>query len=123
MKELLDKIETWEAEHGESFNDYFSHDNIDPLEWALFLELKGLTEWANEIRTEVADYQKKIQMDYCNQDTMFEHYPLYTSYDPPVYSEENERKNNEILCEFLLMDEKYTKKLEDFFNEEDEEYE
>lgn len=117
--ELLDKIETWESENGESFNDYFAHDNIKPLEWAKWLESKGFDTWAFDIRAEVKKYQNKIQMDYCNPDTMFEWYPPYISYDPPVYSEENERKNKEILCEFLLSDEKYMKELEEFFNEEE----
>ena len=53
VENIVKTISTWEVEAGESFSDYFMHDNINDRHWAEWLESKGFTERAELIKLEL----------------------------------------------------------------------
>lgn len=62
-EELFDKIQNWEIDHSESFNDYFSHDNIRDSSWAFWLLGKGFNNHAHIIMDEILADNKCIDQE------------------------------------------------------------
>lgn len=112
--ELVDKITSWEAQAGESFNDYFSDDSIKLSSWAFWLLGKGYDEIALELIDLILSDDPLIFLK--NRDDNFEVYPNYVN---DQFSEENYLKNFDILAEFLLASPYYTVMVENFFNLEE----
>lgn len=105
----FEKICDWEEEAGESFTDYFMHDNIYDGSWAFWLLGKGFSEKGNWIIDQmVTEDYKKWRLD---QEELYEIYPEYL--DENTHSEENADKNRTIWAEFIDASNHYTNK----FNE------
>lgn len=108
-EQLFDKIQTWEADNGESFNDYFSHDSIKDSSWAFWLLGKGFHEHANGIINEIMASTMCI-----DQSTLYEVYPEYDEDDN--FIEENYDKNLMLISEFLVSTSYYLKLVTDWFD-------
>ncbi len=110
-KELFDKIRDWEIDAGESFWDYFAHDNIRDNSWAFWLLGKGYTNKANEIIGLILKGDKCIDQEVL--------YDVFPSSDPDGsnWNEEKYNKNIMIMCEFLLATDYYKTKVLEWFNE------
>lgn len=110
-EEIFENICKFEEEFGESFYDYFSHDNIKDNSWAFWLLGKGFTEKANEIINLI------LEGDTCiSQDILYHVYMEYNERNGE-YSIKNADKNIMLQAEFLSSTPYYTKKVIDFFNE------
>lgn len=117
-QELVEKIYEWENHAGESFNDYFAHDNISNTSWAFWLIGKGFKEHGNAILEE--HNKPGNDLHYVGQEELFEIYPIYVGkneYGDPKWIEENEEKNFLLMAEFLLDTPIYTKRVMDWFEE------
>lgn len=103
MKERFIKaIIQWESEMGESFTDYFMHDNVKNVSWAFWLLGKGHTEFALTIIKEIEAGETCI-----DQDTLYD-----------VFGEDWE-KNVEIWAEFLSATNSYIDRTSKFFKDND----
>jgi len=115
-QELVEKIRQWEVDAGESFNDYFAHDNISNISWAFWLIGKGFKEHGNAI---LAEHSKPgNDLHYVGQEELYDIYPTYVGqneYGDPKWIEENYEKNVLIMAEFLLDTPIYTKRVLDWF--------
>lgn len=109
-QELADKISEWEHNAGESFTDYFMHDNVKDNSWAFWLLGKGFAERANEIILEIL-----AGNDCLDQELLYEVYPTYDEDDKWI--EESDDKNRLLWAEFLIGTPYYLSKTLDFFNE------
>lgn len=119
LVELVQKIREWEVDAGESFYDYFAHDNVNFVSWAFWLIGKGFTEHGNAIITE---YRKEENTThYVGQEELFDIYPEYVGknkYGDPKFIEKNYLKNLTLLAEFLLATPVYTERVMKFFEEQ-----
>ena len=121
IKELAKKIIDWENDAGESFTDYFMHDNVADRSWAFWLLGKGYTSRANEIIEEIVK-QQNSKVHICLDQEL-----LYDIHDQDPWDEvskthnwnqENYDKNVMLWSEFLLATSLYTQRVQDFFKEE-----
>lgn len=110
-QELTEKIGKWEHSAGESFTDYFMHDNVKDNSWAFWLLGKGFTEKANEIIDEILAGNKCI-----DQEVLYEIYPVYNDEDNN-FSEDNYDKNMDLWAEFLSATPFYLNKVTEFLKE------
>lgn len=132
-EELADRISDWEMDHGESFTDYFMHDNIDDKEWGEWLITKGFKERGEAI-IEVYDAHAAAN-EFCCQDQAFlyqvHQFPNYevsmgwkgiieygVIWDCDFETDENMDKEFLLWAEFLLSAPKYTEAVEEFLNDE-----
>ena len=113
-EDLFTKIREWEIEHGESFNDYFSYDDIGEQSWAFWLLGKGFTERANQIISEILNGKTRISMEI-----LYDIYPTYNE-DYTVYSNENYDKNIALIAEFLISTPLYLRRVTEFFEENED---
>lgn len=121
IKKLAKKINEWEHDAGESFTDYFMHDNVADRSWAFWLLGKGYTSRANEIIEEIIK-QQNSKVHICLDQEL-----LYDIHDQDPWDEvskthnwnqENYDKNVMLWSEFLLATSLYTQRVQDFFKEE-----
>lgn len=121
IKELAKKIIDWENDAGESFTDYFMHDNVADRSWAFWLLGKGYTSRANEIIEEIVK-QQNSKVHICLDQEL-----LYDIHDQEPWDEvskthnwnqKNYDKNVMLWSEFLLATSLYTQRVQDFFKEE-----
>lgn len=114
--ELEEKINDWEADAGESFTDYFMHDNVKDNSWAFWLLGKGFTERANEIIDEI------LKGETCLDQGLL--YDVHTNYDDDFKEigdwKENSDKNVKLWAEFLVSTPFYLDKITEFFKKEEE---
>lgn len=118
--ELKEKILNWTADAGESFFDYFCHDNVKDNHWAFWLLGKGYKKVANDI------LDKLIKGETClDQQLLYEIYPEYIDIGSEdascVYSEENAKKNIALMAEFLTATPYYALQVEEFLNKNNNE--
>lgn len=111
IKELFDKINAWVENAGESFTDYFMHDNVKDNSWAFWLLGKGYTEHANIIIVEILGGNNCI-----DQEVLYEVFPEYLDDEGSVWSRENYEKNVMLWAEFLLSTPYYSDKVNKFLN-------
>lgn len=111
-EELAKKIIEWEIEAGESFTDYFMHDRVKNLSWAFWLLGKGFTEHALVI---IRKMEKDGADAYQEQETLYEIYPEYDENEN--YSNDAHERNVMVWSEFLLSTDTYTKRIEEFLQE------
>ncbi len=108
-QELVDKIREWEVDAGESFNDYFTHDNVYNISWAFWLIGKGFVEHGNAI---VEEHNKEGNTThYVGQEELYEVHP---EHEDENWSEENYLKNVALVAEFLLATSIYRKRLKEW---------
>lgn len=112
ITQLKEKILAWEIEHGESFVDYFAHDQVSVVSWGFWLIGKGFSEEGNEIISDFLSDLAKGGQGYVEQGIMFDVYPEYDGED---YSDENHEKNMELLATFLLATPFYKELTSEFF--------
>jgi hypothetical protein len=113
-KKLIKSIRDWEVDAGESFKDYFLHDNVKALSWSFWLLGKGFTEHALQLINKIDEGKT-----YFDQEELFDIYPEYT-YDEvgnETWSDENYDKNVEIWAEFLIATKSYQKRVISFFKD------
>jgi hypothetical protein len=119
--ELFEKIRDWEFDAGEGFYDYFAHDNVSNVSWAFWLIGKGFIEHGNAI---LEEHDKEGNTtNYVGQEELYEVYPIYqgvNQYGDPKYVEENHEKNLMLMAEFLLATNIYTKRVMDWFKENEQ---
>ena len=108
-EQLFDKIQTWEADNGESFNDYFSHDSIRDSSWAFWLLGKGFTDHANEIINQIL-----AEKTWIDQENLYNIFPVYDENEKFIY--ENYDKNLMLLSEFLVSTPYYLKMVTEWFD-------
>lgn len=110
-EEVFDKICKFEEDYGESFFDYFTHDNVNDSSWAFWLLGKGFNEKANQIIQLILEGEECI-----DQDILYEVYSSDTL-EEDVWNEEIWNKNMKLQAEFLCSTPYYLAKVEHFFNE------
>ena len=109
-EKLAEKISEWCEDAGESFTDYFMHDNVNDSDWANWLLSKGFSEKAHEILGLIEEGETCI-----DQDVLYEVYSEHDDngkYDFTAYD-----KNIEVWADFLVSTPTYLKKVIDFFEE------
>lgn len=111
IQHLAEKIRDWENDAGESFTDYFMHDNVYAVSWAFWLAGKGYTDKANEIIGEVESGNKCIDQEV-----------LFDIVDNKNFTDEVHFKNILIWSDFLLATETYVKRVSEFFKEQEEDF-
>lgn len=111
----LNKVLYWEQEMGESFQDYFSHDNFDEDKWIKFLENKGHKDYAEYLRQE----KYSSHMGILCQDEIFHIYPLYSD-DGEDFYEENYNKNITLQLEFIISNENLVSRFIEFLKEDND---
>lgn len=113
-EKLVQTINDWEVDAGESFKDYFLHDNVKTLSWSFWLLGKGFTEHALQLINKI---EKGVT--YFDQEELFDIYPEYT-YDEEgkdTWNKENYAKNVEVWAEFLIATNAYQERVTKFFKE------
>lgn len=111
-EELFDKIQSWEDDNGESFIDYFAHDNIKESSYAFWLLGKGYNSFANYIITSILNDQHY----FLSQSELFE---VFHQYDEDGnFIEENYDKNLMLVAEFLVSTPFYLSLIDDWFKYE-----
>jgi hypothetical protein len=112
VQELADKIHQWEHNAGESFTDYFMHDNVKDNSWAFWCLGKGFNEHGNNIIREL------LAGNTClDQELLYEIYPTYDTDESDKWIPENHHKNVLLWAEFLLDTPFYFNKVKNFFDE------
>jgi hypothetical protein len=111
-QELVDKILQWEHNAGESFTDYFMHDNVKDNSWAFWCLGKGFLEHGNIIINEILAKNTCI-----DQEVLYEIYPTYDTDETEKWIPENHDKNVLLWAEFLLSTPFYFDKVMKFFEE------
>jgi hypothetical protein len=111
IEAMFQRIIEWEYEAGESFTDYYMHDNVRDVSWAFWLLGKGFVERANEILNEVND-DKVLCLD---QELLYDIYPSYEGEDCS-WSEENYHKNVRLWAEFLVSTDIYFQRITEWFD-------
>lgn len=109
IQETFEKILKFEQEAGESFTDYFMHDNVNDNAWATWLQEKGFTENAKVIFDEIADGNNCI-----DQDVLYE---IYDENPDKEWSNEEHEKNVMLWAEFLSSKPEYLEEVNDFFKD------
>lgn len=118
---LKDRITAWEYNAGESFTDYFMHDNVADRSWAFWLLGKGYTVRANEIIEEIVRQQESKAYICLDQELLYDIHGEYTWDEESKthnWSQENYDKNVMLWAEFLLATPLYTNRVEEFFKEQ-----
>lgn len=105
--ELVELICEWECEAGESFTDYYMHDNIPNKLWAIWLFYNNYSEHGQKLLDIIASGET-----YIDQEELYEIYPVYNGDE---YNEENAEKNIAVWAEFFL-DSNNKNYLEDVLN-------
>lgn len=114
-EKLIKIIKDWEVDAGESFKDYFLHDNVKALSWSFWLLGKGFAEHALQLINKIEKGET-----YFDQEELFDIYPEYVGenkHGDPKWSEENYNKNIEIWAEFLIATNSYQKRVISFFKD------
>ena len=111
VEEIADKIRRWELDEGESFTDYFSHDNIANQSWAFWLLGKGYTDHANKLIDKMTEEGASC---YIDQDELYE---IHDVNPDGEWSEEPHEKNIAIMAEFLNDSTLYSERVNKFFND------
>ena len=93
-EELVELICEWECEAGESFTDYYMHDNIPNKLWATWLFYNGYAVHGQKLLDIIASGET-----YIDQEELYEIYPVYNDNE---YNEENNDKNIAVWSEFFL---------------------
>ena len=117
---LKDRIRSWEQDAGESFTDYFMHDNVAYRSWAFWLLGKGHTIRANKIIEEIVKQESKGRLSL-SQELLFDVHGEYTwneDTQKETWHEDLYDKNVMLWAEFLLATSLYTGRVEEFFKEE-----
>lgn len=112
IEQLADNISAWENNNGESFTDYFMHDNVKDRSWAFWVLGKGFHEHANRIIDELLAGETCL-----DQDMLYEIYS--EDVDDREELNENADKNKLLWAEFLLATPFYTEKITKWFEEGD----
>ena len=100
-QQFIDQIKKFEYEAGESFADYFMHDNVKDLSWSFWLLGKGFTERALEIISEIEKGETCIDQEL-----------LYFIYPDP-----DDTNNIYLWAEFLSATPSYITRTQRFFKE------
>lgn len=108
---MFQRIIAWEREAGESFTDYYMHDNVRDVSWAFWLLGKGFVERANEILNEI-NADKKLCLD---QELLYDIYPTYEGEDCS-WNEDNFYKNVKLWAEFLVSSDIYLQRTTEWFD-------
>ena len=108
---MFQRIIAWERDAGESFTDYYMHDNVRDVSWAFWLLGKGFVERANEILNEVND-DKILCLD---QELLYDIYPSYEGEDCS-WNEVNYYKNVLLWAEFLVSTDIYLQRITEWFD-------
>lgn len=109
-EQLIEKINEWSVDMGESFYDYFCHTSIKDNSWAFFLLGKGYKEQANRI------IQLILEGDTCiDLEILYDVYPEYDN--EGKWIEGNYEKNIDIMAEFLVSSDYYREKVTKWFND------
>ena len=119
---LKDRIIAWEHNAGESFTDYFMHDNVADRSWAFWLLGKGYTVRANEIIEEIVRQQESKAYICLDQELLYDIHGEYTWDEESKthnWSQGNYDKNVMLWAEFLLATALYTNRVEEFFKEKE----
>ena len=111
-EELIEKINNWVENAGESFTDYFMHDNVKDTSWAFWLLGKGYTEHANKIINEILAGETCI-----DQEILYEIFPEYVGGETISWSRDNYDKNLVLWAEFLVATPYYLNKVTEFLTE------
>lgn len=113
IEAMFQRIVDWEREAGESFTDYYMHDNVRDVSWAFWLLGKGFVERANEILNEVND-DKKLCLD---QELLYDIYPSYEYTEQTnTWNEDNYYKNVRLWAEFLVSTDIYLQRIMEWFD-------
>lgn len=124
-EKLIEEIQKWEEDAGESFTDYFMHDSVADNSWAFWLLGKGFTERANIIIDQLLKKQICLDQsllydihlaDVCDLESA---YP-YGDYETKGWTEENYLKDVELWAEFLTATPYYLDKVTKFFEKYEE---
>lgn len=116
QKALADKIRAWEYRAGESFTDYYMHDNVKDVSWAFWLLGKGYSERANILIDLIQSGEKCIDQQLLYElHTDPEQVDLGTDYQDHLY-----RKDILLWAEFLVASDRYWKSISEWFAEQDE---
>ena len=107
-EKLADLILKWESRAGESFADYYMHDNVKDVSWAFWLLGKGFTERANELIDEIQGGNKCI-----DQELLYDLYGSEDDFGGWVY--ESHKRNVLLWAEFLCASNRYFKDIEHWF--------
>lgn len=110
IDDMFERILTWECEAGESFTDYYMHDNVREVSWAFWLLGKGFVERANEILN-----QHSVAKYSLDQEILFDIYPSYEGEDCS-WNEENYHKNIRLWAEFLVSSDIYLQRITEWFD-------
>jgi|SRR5579872_4357088 len=109
---LAAKIRAWEFNAGESFIDYYMHDNVKNVSWAFWLLGKGFTERANFLIDLIQAGNKCIDQELL--------YELYNNpEDPANWSTALYLKDVLLWAEFLVASDRYWKAICEWFAEND----
>lgn len=103
---IYERIIKWEEDAGESFTDYFMHDNVRNQSWAFWLLGKGYTERANQIIDEIINGEECIDQELL--------YELYDINEGPDYHTPF-LKNVALWAEFLSATPTYVERVNEFF--------
>ncbi len=111
---IFDQIIEWETKAGESFNDYFSHDSINDVSWAMWLLGKGYKEHATKIIVEINAGNRCI-----DQNVLYELKPVSEYADDLTREEVNDNftYNMKIMAEFLAATDTYRTKFNNFIKD------
>lgn len=109
VKELTQKLIDWEINAGESFMDYFLHDNVKASSWGFWLLGKGYIDFGNNI------ISKFIKDEYLEQEELFDVFGADIDDDSDKWN-----KNFELWAEFLLATPTYTERVYDFLKDDEE---
>lgn len=110
IDDMFNKIIEWEYEAGESFTDYYMHDNVREVSWAFWLLGKGFVERANEILN-----QHSVAKYSLDQEILFDIYPSYEG-ENCSWNEENYHKNIRLWAEFLVSSDIYLQRITEWFD-------
>lgn len=109
IEEAVTSIIDWEIQAGESFVDYFMHDNIDDGAWAYWLLARGYVKHANNIIMELLAGEKNLDQEVL--------YHVYDENDEdPHVGGQNMVKNINLMAEFLVETPSYLVALNKFLN-------
>lgn len=107
-EEMIDLIKDWEYNAGESFTDYFMHDNVVWANWLFWLLGKGgHDEFAVKALEKLSSGE-----DYLDQEELFDMHNTVEN-----WNDENYDKNVELWAEFLTATPTYQKRLEEFLKD------
>lgn len=110
IKEMSERIRNWEVNSGESFTDYFMHDNVNQVAWSFFLLGKGFNTHANILIDKIG---KEGTNCYIDQEDLFDIHGAESG----VWDERLYDMNVAVWSEFLVSSNVYYDKVMEFFND------